>query len=171
MRSIRFRNIAAVTIAVMLATAAGYALWARPGEPGGEAAAGGLNFAGWNSGTPQAPGMWFQVELPQPVMLTEVQFDSPMQRLRRAEPPNAGGQPGPPVFVSTAPAAYRVEISLDGRSWSAPVAEGEGTGNSTVIPFAPTQARHLRIMRTGDGEGDTSWAMQRLRLFTRQEQR
>ena len=33
MRSIRFRNIAAVTIAVMLATAAGYALWARPGEP------------------------------------------------------------------------------------------------------------------------------------------
>ena len=33
---------------------------------------------GWNSVTPQIPGMWFQVELPQAAQVTEVQFESVM---------------------------------------------------------------------------------------------
>ena len=35
-----------------------------------------LTFAPWSSGVPQAAGMWLQVELPQAVSLTEIQFTS-----------------------------------------------------------------------------------------------
>jgi len=41
-----------------------------------EAAVGAATLRGWNSGAPQAPGMWFSIELPQPTSVTEVQFDS-----------------------------------------------------------------------------------------------
>ncbi len=35
-----------------------------------------LTLAGWTSGAPQQAGMWFQVELPAPLRLAEIQFDS-----------------------------------------------------------------------------------------------
>ena len=38
---------------------------------------GALTFTTWNTGAPQQPGMWFQVELPEAVRLTEIQFESP----------------------------------------------------------------------------------------------
>jgi hypothetical protein len=37
---------------------------------------GALNYLGWTSGVPQETGMWFQVELPQPMTVAEVQFTS-----------------------------------------------------------------------------------------------
>ena len=39
-------------------------------------AAGALSFLGWTTGAPQQPGMWFQIELPAPATLTELQFTS-----------------------------------------------------------------------------------------------
>ena len=36
-----------------------------------------LTIVGWTSGVPQQAGMWLQVELPQPLTLTEVQFNIP----------------------------------------------------------------------------------------------
>ena len=39
-------------------------------------ALGALNFASWTSGAPQQPGMWFQIELPEAVTVTELQFNS-----------------------------------------------------------------------------------------------
>jgi hypothetical protein len=40
------------------------------------AAANALSMTAWNSQAPQEPGMWFQIELPQPAMVTEIQFAS-----------------------------------------------------------------------------------------------
>ena len=39
-------------------------------------ALGALNFASWTTGAPQQPGMWFQVELPEPAVITEIQFNA-----------------------------------------------------------------------------------------------
>ena len=39
-------------------------------------AAGALTFMGWTTGESQRPDMWWQLELPAPVMLTEIQFAS-----------------------------------------------------------------------------------------------
>ena len=35
-----------------------------------------LNLSGWSSQAPQAPGMWFQIELPQTAQVAEIQFIS-----------------------------------------------------------------------------------------------
>src|SRR5690606_31446528 len=144
--------------------------WRVTASHNSEGAEGALNFAGWNSASKQEPGMWFQVEMPEPVLLTEIQFDSPMQRIRRPPPPATPAGPGaggPPAFVSTAPAAYRVEVSMDGTTWGGAVAIGNASSSSTIVNFAPRRGRFLRITQTADVEveGDPSWAMVRLPLF------
>jgi hypothetical protein len=40
------------------------------------AAVGAATLRGWNSGVPQTPGVWLTVELPQPVVVTELQFEA-----------------------------------------------------------------------------------------------
>jgi hypothetical protein len=75
-------------------------------------------------------------------------------------PGRQGGDPTP-----TAPRGYRVEVSVDGRTWSEPVAEGRGGGRTTTIPFAPVRARFVRLIQTVDGEDAPPWTMERLRVY------
>jgi hypothetical protein len=117
-------------------------------------AAGALTFLGWTTGVPQQPGMWFQLELPDPVTLTEIRFASSAV---------SGGQAGGQVW--TFPRAYKVQVSLDGNSWSAPVAEGEGVPGITQITLAPVSARFLRITQTATAADAPPWSMRLLRLY------
>jgi len=152
-----------------------------------------LGLAPWTSGAPQQAGMWLQVELPQPVMLTEIQFDSesgtargggggggrgaagvPAAGQRGAGTPPAGAAPTltPPSSPQSGgfqsiggyPRGYQVQVSTDGTTWSAPVAEGRGAGRSTVISFAPVQAKFVRITQTASVDAPP-WAVMRLRLY------
>ena len=144
--------------------------------------------------------MWFQVELPAAVSLTEMQFD--LDRRRRAaavdavhaggrsrtvrrtrEPPPRARQPPQrrrcPVGRAVParrprrtqpggagyPRGYTVTVSLDGKTWSAPVRRGEGTGQTTVIAFAPVNAKFVRITQTAAVDGAPPWSIQRLRLY------
>ena len=50
--------------------------WKLTASHGADTAAGATSLRGWSSGAPQAAGMWLAVELAQPVVVTEVQFDS-----------------------------------------------------------------------------------------------
>ncbi len=131
-----------------------------------QAASGGLNFAGWSTGAPQQAGMWFQIELPEPVMLTELRFGSTPQAGGRGDVPGGRGvaaSPLPPV--GTFPRGYRVQVSLDGKTWGAPVAEGQGTGPTTVIAFPPVRGKIVRITQTATTENAPAWSIQRLRLY------
>ena len=98
--------------------------------------------------------MWFRIELPQSMVLTELQFDSPTA---------GGGRSGLPV-TATSPRSYRVEVSTDGTSWTE-VAQGQGGARTTTIVFAPVTARMVRITQTADAKEAPSWSMERLRLF------
>ena len=118
-------------------------------------AAGALNFARWTSGAPQQSGMWFQIELPAPLLLTEIQFDSP----------TIGGGRSGPAPATTFPRGYRVDVSDDGASWSAPVAQGEGTGRTTTITFSPVRAKFIRITQTATIDSAPPWGIERLRLY------
>ncbi len=109
-------------------------------------AAGGLTFMGWTTGVPQQPDMWFQVELPAPVMLTEIRFTSS----------TTGSAP---AQTSTFPRAYRVQVSTDGTTWSSPVAEGQGVAGVTVIAFAPVRAKFVRITQTASVVNAPPWSM------------
>jgi mono/diheme cytochrome c family protein len=121
-------------------------------------AAGALSYLGWTTGVPQEPGMWLQIELPEPARLAEVQFTSS----------SVGGGRGVPA-TSTHPRAYRLQVSMDGTTWSAPVAEGQGAPGVTTITFAPVTARFLRLMQTADVPDAPPWSMRLLRLFVVQD--
>ncbi len=118
----------------------------------------------WSSGGPQTAGMWFQIELPQPAAVTEVEFDSPAPApARGAGAGRAGGAPAAPVVPF--PRAYKVETSLDGVKWSAkPVAEGKGNGTHTSIAFAPVRAKFVRITQTDPAAGPGDWVIASLKV-------
>jgi hypothetical protein len=145
--------------------------------------------ARWDTaGNPQQPGMWFQIELPQPVSVTEVQIDSavpfsfggrgrggargggaaaaPAAGTRGGAPAaagrGAGGGRGGPV---AGPVQYRLQVSSDGSSWSASVAEGAGATPTTIIVFAPVHAKFIRITQTGAAMGKEQWAIAQVRVY------
>ncbi len=53
------------------------AAWKVTASHNADAASGAMSFAGWSTGTPQQPGMWFQIELPDAATISEIQFVSP----------------------------------------------------------------------------------------------
>jgi mono/diheme cytochrome c family protein len=117
-------------------------------------AAGALSFLGWTTGVPQQAGMWLQIELPAPLVLTEIQFTSS----------TIGGRGGSPP-AQTFPRGYRVQVSADGSTWSPPVAEGQGAPGTTVITFAPVSAKFVRITQTATVSDAPPWSMRLLRLY------
>jgi mono/diheme cytochrome c family protein len=142
----------AASVPIVLLPDAG---WKATASHSAEKAAGGLSYEGWSSPAPQQSGMWYQVELPAVVNLTEIEFTSPTQ---------GGGRGGPPP-IGTYPRAYKVQVSMDGQRWSEPVAEGAGSGSTTTMTFAPARAKFMRITQTQSTEVAAPWTIQRLRLY------
>jgi mono/diheme cytochrome c family protein len=141
--------------------------WVASSSHNSDRAANGLTLAAWTTGEPQQPGMWFQVELPKPANVTEIQFDSgpPGGRAGRGGGRGiGGGRGGPPTFGSH-PAAYQVQVSMDGKSWGKPVAEGKGTGTPTIITFRPVQAKFVRVTQTGTAENQAAWSVLNFRVY------
>ncbi|HXW08544.1 MAG TPA: c-type cytochrome [Vicinamibacterales bacterium] len=148
--------------------------WKATASHNPENAANGINGTGdvrWDSGAPQAPGMWFQLELPATTRITELLIEASaggrggfggFGRGRGRGRSGAGTFAGPLI-------AYEVRVSTDGTTWSKPVGEGRGTGNLTVVTFAPVEARFIRITQTGAPPPDSTfqfgWAVQRVRIY------
>jgi mono/diheme cytochrome c family protein len=130
--------------------------WKATASHNPAAASAALNFSGWSSAVPQEAGMWLQIELPSPVSLTEIQFDSPP-----AQAGNQGGSAAPARY----PRGYRVQVSADGQRWSPPVAEGEGTSSTTTIIFKPVRAKFVRITQTAAAASLPLWFVRSMRLF------
>jgi mono/diheme cytochrome c family protein len=140
--------------------------WKATASHNAEAAANGINGSGatrWDSGVAQGPGMWFQIELPQPTRITEVVIDSSVGGRGGFGGRGRGGVPAGPLV------AYQLQVSVDGTTWSRPVAEGAGLGNPTVIEFTPVEARFVRITQTGTTPPQSpvqlAWAVQRVRIY------
>ncbi len=177
------------------------AAWKASASHSAETASGPIAATGggaWSTQTAQQNGMWFQIELPEARLITEVQIDSPVTFAGRGGGPGAGGPPAapaagaaappagagaaaapapaaaqvppaappqPPAMVSSFARGYRVQVSSDGKTWSAPVAEGQGSGPLTAIPFSPVRARFVRITQTATVADAPPWVIQRIRLY------
>ena len=138
--------------------------WKATASHNVDAAANGINGQGttrWESGVAQEPGMWFQIELPQPANVAEILIDT-----------LAGGRGGfgfgrgRGALPAGPASAYRVQVSMDGTAWSSPIAEGQGQNPTTTISVAPVEARFIRITQTGTPQTPAAWAIQRVRIFT-----
>jgi mono/diheme cytochrome c family protein len=121
---------------------------------GADAAAGATSLRGWRTGAPQAAGMWLTIALPQPVAVTELQFDSAQSFGRGSSAPIVGY-----------PRGYSVQVSQDGKTWSKPVATGKGQGRHTTIAFAPARAKFVRITQTDTVAGAPEWSVSNLRVY------
>jgi hypothetical protein len=109
--------------------------------------------------------MWLQVELPRAVSISEVQFDSgPPGGRAQGRPPAVAKPGGPPIFGSY-PIAYRVEVSMDGKSWGKPVAEGKGTHDTTIATFPSVTAKFIRVTQTGRADSAPAWSVLNLRVY------
>ncbi len=78
----------------------------------------------------QSPGMWVQIELPEPSEVSGVVLDAGASH-------------------TDFPQAYKVELSMDGKDWGQPVAKGNGTCALTEILFPAAPAKFIRITQTG----------------------
>jgi mono/diheme cytochrome c family protein len=149
--------------------------WKFTASAGADTASGASTLRGWSSDVPQTPGMWFTVELPQPSIVTELQFDSlaaiPRPVRGRAAavaltgPQGPDGRGGMPAPVVGYPRGYSVQVSVDGTSWSKPVAEGKGEGMHTTISFVPTRAKFLRITQTDTVADAPAWSIRNMRIY------
>jgi mono/diheme cytochrome c family protein len=123
----------------------------------------GLRLTTWSSGAAQAEGMWFQVELPNPEMITELSFQSPPAAERGAAVA-AGGAPTNTPTGPGFPRGFRVEVSMDGNAWQR-ATEGAGTGPTTTVTFNPVSAKFLRITLTTGVENGPPWSVQSLKIY------
>ena len=69
----------------------------------------------------------------------------------------------PPPAVGF-PRQFQVQVSLDGKSWGAPVASGQGSP-LTIAAFRPVRARFVRVTQTGSGGDVPNWVIQNLRIY------
>jgi hypothetical protein len=112
--------------------------------------------------------MWFQVELPAPVTLVEVQIDTTTIGGARGGGGGGGGRgrgAGPAPLPDTGfPRGYRLDVSDDGSQW-ATVAEGAGAALTTTAAFRPVRTRFVRITQKADTASAPNWIIQRIRLY------
>jgi mono/diheme cytochrome c family protein len=116
--------------------------------------------ARWDSGSPQQPGMWFQVELPRPETIAELQIDS------TTTGPGGRGRGGRGAGIpAIGPAAFSVQMSMDGTTWQPAVAQGAGSTPTTTIVVPRTQARFIRVNQTGTAPNGEAWGIQQIRVL------
>jgi mono/diheme cytochrome c family protein/glucose/arabinose dehydrogenase len=99
----------------------------------------------FDTATPQVPGMWFQIELPQETIITEISLNTSLS---------------PRDY----PRGYKVELSADGHTEWKSVASGRGIGWLTEITFPPASAKFIRITQTGSVNG-LFWSIHDLQIL------
>jgi mono/diheme cytochrome c family protein len=174
--------------------------WTATASHNAAAAVRAFSLQSWNSGAPQTAGMWFQVALPAPARLAELQFESTVgaYEITRGRILNLDAPPGgargaraaaapapapPPMPTAGYPRGYKVEVSLDGQTWTevahgrdtwhdvlAIPASGTGVQGSegavtTTVTFKPVSAKFVRITQTEDVPNAPVWSIQQFRLF------
>ncbi|WP_209328728.1 DUF7133 domain-containing protein [Lunatimonas salinarum] len=103
-----------------------------------------FSYKGWKTEGPQRSGGWYQIRLPTPATVTEIQFESDGDQF---------------------PVSYGVSVSSDGQTWKE-VAGGSGTkGLNTLAWSQQDPIRAIRIHCTQDA--DQPWMMKKLTLFAR----
>ena len=144
--------------------------WKATASHNPEAAANGLNGSGttrWESGAPMEAGMWFQFELPRPVTVSEMLIDAFVGG-RGALFGGRGGRGGLNSIPALGLVGYRVQVSMDGTTWSEPVAQGDGQSPinpTTIVTMKPIQAKFIKITQTGTPPNQFGWGIQRIRVF------
>ncbi|MDB6028413.1 MAG: coagulation factor 5/8 type domain protein [Verrucomicrobiales bacterium] len=99
----------------------------------------------YTTGKEQVPGMWFQIELPEPTEVSGLLLDASSSN-------------------NDFPRAFKVDVSDDGKKWGRSVATGHGNSRTTEISFPPTKTKFIRIMQTSTAKG-LFWSIHELQVY------
>jgi hypothetical protein len=106
----------------------------------------------WSTGTPQADGQWFQVDLGRTETVARIVLD-------------AANSPG------DVPRGLRVEVSTDGQQWQTvcdcPTTGAAQQGGVLTVSLPPTALRYVKFTQTGPAgvAGGLWWSIHDLRLY------
>jgi mono/diheme cytochrome c family protein len=130
-----------------------------------------LTYEGWTTGEKQAKGMWYQLEFPKEVTLTEINFISP-QTTKPGWQPNPKLPPGQPrPFIQTFPRTFTIETSADGKTWQPTASELKGQSGENIISLASIKTKFLKITLNEGLETEADkipWSMRQLKFFGRE---
>ena len=99
----------------------------------------------YTTGKEQVPGMWFQIELPEPTLVNGILLDASSSN-------------------RDYPKAYKVDISDDGKKWNKSVATGHGNSRTTEIYFPPVKTKFIRITQTSSMKG-IFWSIHEVQVY------
>ncbi len=99
----------------------------------------------WSTGTDQANGQWFQVDMLSPKTFNRITLDS-------VESPGDYTR------------GYQVHVSNDGTNWGSPIASGSNLSATLSIPLANQTARFIRVTQTGSASG-AWWSIHEFEVF------
>ena len=100
----------------------------------------------WATGTSQASGQWFQVDMGSANTFYKIVLD-------------ATASPG------DYPRGYQVNISNDGANWGSPIATGTGSAAVTTITFPTNSARYIRVTQTLSGQTGNYWSIHEFYVY------
>lgn len=130
-----------------------------------------FNYEGWSSGGKQEAGMWFQLEFPLEVTVSEIHFTSP-QNIRRGwrpAPRVEGQQPAPPPMVQAHPRDLKIEASYDGNTWTK-LMDYKGTANENVISLEKAPAKFIRMTLNTSLPAEPDeipWSMRSMKVYVK----
>ncbi|WP_405770740.1 discoidin domain-containing protein [Streptomyces sp. NBC_00080] len=99
---------------------------------------------GWSTGTAQAAGQWYQIDMGTPTLLNRVYLDAA-------------------AFNGDQAAGYQVLVSDDASTWSN-VASGSAGGQRTAVTFPAQIGRYVRIVQTGTSS--QPWTLAEFNAFS-----
>jgi mono/diheme cytochrome c family protein len=125
-----------------------------------------FTYEGWSTGKKQEKDMWYQVELPKPMNISELQFNS--AAIRRFGQRNGTTPPPPPQVTQTFPRKYTIETSLDGNSWEESAKHLIGNEGDNTVLLNSQKIKFLRIKLEEGLEQETEtipWTMKQVKIF------
>jgi mono/diheme cytochrome c family protein len=122
------------------------------------------NYEGWSTGITQAKDMWYQIEFPQSINLSEFHFTSNTTFKRPPKP-----MPGvAPTMIATYPRVMHLETSLDGLTWNTHVANWKGKEGDNMVSFDQVKTKYVRL-KLAEGltkEADEiPWSMRQVKIY------
>ena len=119
-----------------------------------------FNFEGWTTGGNQEKGMWFQIEFPEKMNISEIHFN--------ATPISRGWRPGAPPPLHTFPRGYLLESSMDGSSWKE-IEKGKAEQADVSLIFDSIEAKFIRMRLTENfgpqEDREIPWSMRQMKLY------
>ena len=150
-RRLSFMLLAAASVQLCSADVLSRTGWvASSSTSGGDAPANALDgnpSTRWSTGTSQAPGQWFQVDMG---AWTTPTFTNII--LDATASPN------------DYPRGYQVYVSNDTNNWGSIVTNGTGSSAVTSISFSAKTGRYIRIIQTGSASG-TFWSIHEFNVY------